>query len=203
MKIFKRILAIAIVAAVAFAPASAQVRFGVKAGVAINKLSFDKEILSTNNRAGFTGGVMTEIGIPVVGLCVDASLLYAHRNSEITDGSAQFKRDFIDIPINLKYKLSFLGSGNVFSPFITTGPDFSILLSKKEGTSEDGTSLTWKNKSFNTAWNIGFGFELMKHVQIAASYSFGLNKAIEKISGFSTNETSKDKYWTITAAYLF
>lgn len=202
MKFLKHFILIAIVAAFAAAPASAQVRFGVKAGMAINKLAFDKNTFNKDNRLGFTGGVMTEIGIPVVGLCVDASLLYAHRSGNIQGQDITFKRDFIDIPINIKYKLSLFGSGNVFAPFVTTGPDFSILLSKKNG---ESNGKTWKNKSFNTAWNLGFGFELFKHLQIAASYSFGFNKTIEKITGLSDIDAieGKDRCWTITAAYLF
>ncbi|MBR1543605.1 MAG: PorT family protein [Muribaculaceae bacterium] len=202
MKFFKHFLVIAIVAAISAAPASAQVRFGVKAGMAINKLAFNTSTFNKDNRLGFTGGVMTEIGVPIVGLCIDASLLYAHRSGDIKDGDIQFKRDFIDIPVNIKYKFSILGSGNIIAPFVTTGPDFSILLSKKNG--EDG-STTWKNKSFNTAWNIGLGLEIVKHVQIAASYSFGLNNTIEKITGLKDISAidGKDRCWTLTAAYLF
>ncbi len=202
MKFLKHFLVIAFVAAIATAPASAQVRFGVKAGMAINKLAFNTSTFNKDNRLGFTGGVMTEIGVPIVGLCIDASLLYAHRSGDIQDGDIQFKRDFIDIPINIKYKFSILGSGNIIAPFVTTGPDFSILLSKKNG--EDGGT-TWKNKSFNTAWNIGLGLEIVKHLQIAASYSFGLNNTIEKITGLKDISAidGKDRCWTLTAAYLF
>ena len=80
MKLVKRVIAVAVVALMAIAPAAAQVRFGVKAGVALNSIHFNKEIVNDitdgSNRAGFTGGVMAEVQVPIVGLCVDASLLY-------------------------------------------------------------------------------------------------------------------------------
>lgn len=205
MKSLMKFLTVALLAIVIVAPASSEVRFGIKAGMAMNKLSLSKNLsdnFNSENQTGFTGGIMTEFTLPVVGLCFDASVLYAHRSGKITGSeNVTFKRNYIDIPVNLKYKLSFFGSGNVFAPFVTTGPDFAIMF-KDNAETGDGT----KNTSFTTAWNFGFGVELLKHVQIAASYSLGLNKTLEKVigSGLSTQTLDgKDKCWTITAAYLF
>lgn len=83
MKIAKRIV-LMLLLAVAFAlPADAQIRFGVKAGLAINDLKFNKELVNSSNRKGFTGGVMAEFTVPVIGLGMDASLMYARRSFEI------------------------------------------------------------------------------------------------------------------------
>lgn len=62
--------------------ADAQFRFGLRAGVAVNSLHFNKSTFDASNRAGFTGGVMTEFTIPVVGVGFDASLMYVRRNQE-------------------------------------------------------------------------------------------------------------------------
>lgn len=212
MRHFKSIIALALAITFAFAvPANAQIRFGVKAGVAVNKLHFNKDVINDNfnseNRAGFTGGVMTEIGLPLTGLCVDASLLYAHRSGKITlknadgVGDESFKRDYIDIPINLKYKFSFLGTGNIIAPFLTTGPDLAILVSDKDGSFIDNKRTVW-------GWNFGFGVELLKHLQVAASYGCGLSKAVnDKIKDETGIDAvavgGKDHCWTISAAYLF
>jgi opacity protein-like surface antigen len=199
MKAIKRIFAIAIVAVLAISPAAAQVRFGVKAGVAINTLHFNEDAYKSNNRAGFTGGVMAEFQVPVVGLCFDASLLYAHRNAELkSNETVTYKRDYIDIPVNLKYKFGIVGVENVFDPFVFTGPDFAILMSDKDQSYA-------KNKTFNTSWNVGFGAEIFNHLQIAATYGLGLSKALDTIGLTSSGETvnGKDHCWTITAAYLF
>lgn len=205
MKLLKRVIAVAVVAVMAMAPAAAQVRFGVKAGVALSSLHFNKKILNDitdgDNRAGFTGGVMCEVQVPVVGLCVDGSLLYAHRSTELKGSSSNevFKRDYIDIPINLKYKFNIVGISNFFAPFVFTGPDFAILVGDKE---QNG----YKSKTLNTSWNVGLGAEILKHVQISATYGFGISKALEYV-GVSNNSNEgingKDRYWTVTAAYLF
>lgn len=79
MKKFRYVFIAIIMAMVCSAGAQAQFRFGLKAGAAINKLSFDKSVLASDNCAGFTGGVMVEFTVPVLNLGFDASVLYAQR----------------------------------------------------------------------------------------------------------------------------
>ena len=198
MKNIVRISIILVLAVVANATAQAQVRFGFKAGVTINELKWDKDIVSKDNRAGFTGGLMIEAGLPVVGLGIDASALYTHRENNLYLEETKLKRDYLDIPINVKYKLQIAVLSKIISPFVTTGPDFSLLL----GDDDKGD---FKTRKWNTSWNVGFGAELFRKVQIHANYGIGLTKAFEYL-GKEVNSKpvkGKDKYWTITAAYLF
>ena len=56
---------------------NAQFRFGIKAGLNLNKIDF-KNVANTfdgSNGTGYTAGVMTEFTIPVIGLGLDASLM--------------------------------------------------------------------------------------------------------------------------------
>lgn len=201
----KRITLIAIVAAIviaATATAHAQVRFGVKGGITLNELKWDKTIVSKDNRAGFTAGLMMEIGMPVVGLGIDASVLYAHRQDDMflqdEMQNMKLKRDYLDIPINVKYKIQIPVLCKIISPFVTTGPDFALML----GDTDKGD---FKTRKWNTSWNVGFGAELFRKVQIHANYGIGLTKAFEYIGKHvdSTPIKGKDKLWTITAAYMF
>ena len=71
MNIIRRgAIAVALLLAVA-GTASAQLRFGLRAGVQTNALHFDKSTFDSENRAGFTGGVMVEFLAPVLGVGVD------------------------------------------------------------------------------------------------------------------------------------
>ena len=94
MKIAKRIiLIVALIASVA--TAQAQFRFGVKAGVAINELKFNESAFNSGNRAGFTGGVMAEFTVPVIGVGCDASVMYARRSFEtVTDNTTSHKSNY-------------------------------------------------------------------------------------------------------------
>ena len=60
MRLFYKIALILLLAATATTTAQAQVRFGIKGGVTINELKWDKDIVSKDNRAGFTGGFMID-----------------------------------------------------------------------------------------------------------------------------------------------
>lgn len=198
MKRFVTIITIITLTIIATDSASAQFRFGVKGGITINELKWDKDIISSDNRAGFTGGLMIEIGLPVVGLGIDGSVLYTHRENELILEGEKLKRDYIDFPINVKYKLQLPVINKIFAPFVTTGPDFALLLS-------DSDKGDYKSRKWNTSWNVGFGAELFKKLQIHANYGIGISKAFEYINKEVDSKTveGKDKYWTITAAYLF
>ncbi len=177
-------------------------RFGVKAGVALNNLHFSKDAITDlkdkDNQAGFTGGVMAEFTIPVVNLGVDASLMYVHRPA-IENENGKMKRDYIEIPVNFKYKVSLPFVGDLITPYAFTGPSFAF----KTGKSEIKDFV--KSKKCDIAWNVGLGVELLKHVQVGASYGFGITKAVELMgaNNQSAGIDGKNRYWTITAAYLF
>lgn len=199
----KKIITLVLVIAAAFAvtiPASSQFRFGIKAGINVSSLHFDSKLFDDDNRAGFTGGVMAEFTVPLIGVGCDLSALYVRRNAKFMDanGVNTNNRDYIEIPLNLKYKLSLPAISHIFSPFITTGPSVAFLTSRKY------IEQAYKNHTCDFAWNFGIGFELIRKIQIAASYGLGINKAVETLSSTQTTSIDgKNRYWTVTAAYLF
>ena len=197
----RRITQIAIIVVLiitATSTAQSQVRFGVKGGITLNKLKWDKEVVSKDNRAGFTAGLMMEIGLPVVGLGIDASVLYAHREDDMYFEDVKLKRDYLDIPLNVKYKVQIPVLCKIITPFVTTGPDFALML----GDTDKGD---FKTRKWNTSWNVGFGVELFRKLQVHANYGIGITKAFKYIGKDVNSEPvqGKDKLWTITAAYMF
>lgn len=202
MKFIWKAMAVAMLALLGTQAAYSQFRFGIKAGVNLNQLHVSdlKSNFDQDNGCGFTGGIMTEFTVPVVGLCFDASLMYTHMsattsfddNTGNSVGEATAK-NFFNIPVNIKYRFGLIP---LVKPFIFTGPDFAF----KFGGKDD----VFKTKTFQCAWNVGVGFELFNHLQIAGSYGFGMNNVAKYIVPSTTNEFKlKNNYWTITAAYLF
>ncbi|MCM1111599.1 MAG: porin family protein [Clostridium sp.] len=194
-----------IFAAVAFVllaamPAAAQFKIGPRVGMNVNSLHFNKEVFNDDNRAGFTGGLMTEFTVPLVGIGLDASVMYVRRDAKWMEENTTInaKRDYIAIPVNLKYKLNVPAINHIVRPFLTTGPEFAFLTSGK------AINQAFRNKKTDISWNFGLGVELISHLQIAASYGIGLNKAVEAVSGATTvGIEGKNRYWTVTAAWLF
>lgn len=203
MNNFKRILVALVIAVTGIGAANAEFRFGIKAGVNVNDLSTNlKQSFDKNNRAGWTAGVMTEFQVPVIGIGFDVSLMYARLNSdpEIAGTTTDIEnKNFIQLPINLKYKLSIPMVDKIIAPYIFTGPDFSFKLDKN----------TWedvKTRTCQVAWNLGLGVQLFKHLQVGASYGFGLNNIVSKVTdkiNIPEDWNIKNNYWTVTAAYLF
>ncbi len=204
----RRMAVLAIAIMLGLGVAQAQFRFGIKAGVNINKLSISNLAgnFEESNRCGFTGGIMTEFQVPVVGLCLDASLMYSRMNSAVEwmettqDGGLKKEssgKNFFEIPVNIKYKFTLPVVGAFLKPYLYTGPSFAFKLG--------GNDDVFKTKTFQCAWNLGIGIELINHLQISGGYSFGMNNVADKVVGIETSDDFKVKnnYWTITAAYLF
>jgi len=207
IKSIKRIVAAIALIAASVIPASAQVSFGPKVGVAIDRLSFDKDFLSSDNRAGFTGGLMLEVMLPIANLGFDASVMYVHRTTDVLNsenapkGDAEYVsvgRDYVEIPINLKWKIGIPVVGRIITPYVFTGPSFAFLASKK-------IIQDYRSRSFDAAWNFGVGLQLFGKLQVGASYGLGMTKALKSIapSVQGANIEGKNKYWTVTAAWLF
>lgn len=200
MKSIKIAVIAAIVALCSVMPASAQFKIGPRLGMNVNSLHFDKSTFDSDNRAGFTGGLMAEFTVPLIGVGLDASVMYVRRDAKWAEANnvSTSHRDYIAIPVNLKYKLNIPAINHLVRPFVTTGPEFSFLTSRKRITE------AVYNKKSDFAWNFGIGVEFISHLQIAASYGLGINKAVELTGlGTSTDIDAKNRYWTLTAAWLF
>ena len=186
------------------------INFGIKAGMNVNKISLKDPLPSLTkpgNSTGWEAGVMAELNVPIVGLCFDASLMYARMNNSTEAGKLgteeldgkEFGKNFLQIPVNIKYKFQLPVVSNFLSPYIFTGPEFAFKLDKN-------TMEALKTHTCQVAWNIGLGLQFVNHLQIGASYGFGLNNLVSKFDnlGIQTADLkAKNNYWTVTAAYLF
>ena len=92
MKKLKWFLFVAVLLA---APAmQAQLRFGVKGGVNIASVKFNRDVIDSENITGFHIGPMIELMIPVAGLGVDAAVVYSQKGFGLNDKG--YRNDYID-----------------------------------------------------------------------------------------------------------
>ena len=189
------------------------VNFGVKAGMNVNKIRFNKDVLTDlePTSTGWEAGVMAEFNIPVISLCFDASLMYARMNNAqpdivigatnqttLLDGGKVYGKNFLEVPVNIKYKFQIPVVANIVKPYIFTGPSFAFKL-------DDKVLDYMKTHTCQVAWNVGLGVELINHLQIGASYGFGVNNILDYTDLDINTEKIKanNNYWTVTAAWLF
>lgn len=219
MKTFHKALLVALVAIFSFGYASADFRFGVKAGLSFNKLDYKlsgsqeiaDQLKDPSNQTGWMAGVMAEFTIPIINIGADASVLYAHQNVSASEEKYYGNKNFIDIPINLKWKIGIPVINKIISPIIYTGPDFLFALNKSKLDVVDVMYIK-DNKTCEVGWNVGIGVELLQHLQINAGYCFGLNEVANCLklsysSSYPNNDDwvlkAKKNYWTVSLAYLF
>ncbi len=189
------ILAVKLLVASA-AHAQLPVKFGVKGGLNITKVKFDKDIAKADNRTGFFIGPMAEFTVPIVGIGADIAVLYDQKNIEVND--TKEKLQFIDVPINLKYTL---GLGDLAGIYFATGPQFSFNVGDKKLFDAE----TYKMKSSNFSWNVGAGVKLINHIQVGYNYNIGLGKTAEVNSPLDPVKKIKMKNnaHQISVAYIF
>ncbi len=204
MKKAKHLIIIALMAIFACGSANAEFRFGVKAGLNIDKVHFSDAAANfdTSNRAGFTAGVMTEFTVPIVGVGADLSLMYTRMNTKAFNGSTETTgfNNFLEIPLNLKYKMNIPVVASIIKPMIFTGPTMALKLNKKE------LFQGFEQRTVQMGWNVGLGVELIKHLQISGGYTFGINNIAKTVAGNNLNIGNvkvRNNYWTVTAAWLF
>jgi hypothetical protein len=178
--------------------ASAQARFGIRGGITVGELRFDREFIGSDNRVGYCGGLLLDLNVPAIGVGFEVSAMYNHRNNRLTDDNQVYKRHYIDIPVYARYRLALQGLSHVFAPIIFTGPSFSILFS-------ENAPSNYKNSKTFLSWDVGAGADLFNHLRLTATYGIGISKAMSVINSEYTgrNVSGKDRHWTINAAYLF
>lgn len=189
MKKVVTVLFIAVCACVAL-PAQAQFfQMGIKGGANVSKISFNKE-----DRGGFFIGPMAEVTIPILGLGIDAALLYNQKGSKSDEFN--LKQSGLDIPVNLKWTF---GLGSMFGIYVAAGPDFFFNF-------KDDTYNVTKRKSM-VGMNFGAGLKLIKHLQVGVNYNIPLGNSGEvewrDVGDALKYRDYKIKTWQMSLAYMF
>ncbi len=180
--------------------ATAQLRYGFRFGGEFAAASLKNAAgYRLENRSGFSGGLALEYQVPVNGLAADIAVLYTRYNTRIAnpgeDNLHSFGRNFIEVPIHLKYKFWLHSTKDLFGPLVYTGPSFMMAV----GSKSDNPLST---KRFQPGWDVGIGFDIINFIQITGGYRFGLGNAVDAFSA-APDATLRTNGWNISATLLF
>lgn len=203
----KKIFTLVVLLAAMTFTAQAQVKFGVKGGLNLTNMRFDKDVVSKSNRAGFFIGPTVKFTLPVVGLGIDAAALYDQRSAKLDGVDETLKQKSIQIPVNVRYDF---GLGSTAGIYIFAGPQFGFAVGDKV-TNIISNVVDWRLKDSNLSANVGLGLMLLKHLQISANYNIALGTTGEfnVISDVASRTwdtvTGKTKAnaWQLSVAYYF
>ena len=186
--------------------ASAQFRWGLRAGTNFTKYQFKQDLIRVDQSAGFNAGVLGELMFPGIGFGIDFGLNYEMHGAKLHlgqrkiwassgYGNEQCNVHELQIPVNLRFKYTNLNGIEKFvAPFVYGGPVFTLTVGHSN----------LKAIEFPTGTvmlQCGLGAEIFEHYQISAGYYWGMTYEIRtrKLDNFS----ARPQGWLIGAAYLF
>ncbi|MBQ3806122.1 MAG: porin family protein [Prevotella sp.] len=194
--------------------AQAQVKFGVRAGANLVNMKLSGNFvnnLNKDNRAGFYLGPTVKFSVPIVGLSMDASLLYDQRSTMVTEeieGTVKEESMItrqLAIPLNVRYGW---GLGSVANVFLFAGPQVAFNFAKdKKSIFNSAADWSWKQSNFSV--NVGLGCTILSHVELKANYNIACGKTGEatvwNAAKTAALGTVKSKYnsWQLGMAYYF
>ncbi len=164
----------------AYGVSNAQIRIAPEVGVSFNKITYDPEIGSNSFKIGPRVGGMVDIGL-TDNLYLQPGITYVMKGNknEFAGAKTDITMHYLDVPINLMYKLGKPG-GNRF--FFGIGPNISYALSGKikydDATGfpdEDikfGSDST-ETKALDFGGNVNVGYELSNGLYARAYFNMG------------------------------
>ena len=198
----------------AVTPVAAQFNWGIKAGVnSAERPSNLGELKSAaKGEAGWFVGPMAKVTLPIVGLGVEANLLYSQTNTEV--GGETIKSKCVDLPVYLRYELSLPAVNKFLEPFVAAGPQWSWNVGDKTYSIADmmldggqQALSEYTLGSSNLSLNLGLGAVVLDHVQLHVNYNIALgstseySEPAEAALNFATK--SKTNTWQFSLAYIF
>ena len=185
MKKIVGLILLAVMALIAV-PAKSQIKFGIKGGLNISSVHFNKDLVRKDNVTGFN----------IMGVGFDAAILYSQKGIGVKS-EKDIKNDYIDVPVNLKWKFGL----PIIKGYLAAGPYVGFRVGGDKLWDIPGSvGDQLKAKSFNAGLNLGAGVELIKHLQVGFNYALGLT---DDYSASKLELNGKNRGWSITAAILF
>ena len=205
----KRIITLLVLAVAMTVTAQAQgIKFGVKGGLNITKMSFSKDIFDSKNKVGFFVGPTLKLSLPM-GFGADIAALYDERSADVeletsstvlpgenqSPTNETIKQKSIQVPVNLRYNI---GLSSVAGIYLAVGPQFGFPVADKVFKTEFGE---YRLKDANLSVNFGVGLTLMGHLEVGFTYNLAAGKSGEftSIKDIDTHNNA----WQISAAYFF
>lgn len=178
----------------------AQFRFGVKGGVNISKVKFNRDAFKPDNVTGFHVGPALEAMFGSLGL--DLALLYSQIGFDSEDETV--KNSYLEVPLNLKFKMGL----PLVKPFAAAGPyvGFRVAGDKIWHVKDhvDGVVKQFKAQSFGAGLNFTAGAEVLKFLQVGLTYSLGLTDDYKTLDmGDVDGYKGKPHTWKVSAVVFF
>lgn len=188
--------------------ASAQLRFGVKAGANFSSMPKSMGDFESSNLTAMHVGATAEFGVPFVPVFAEGSILFSQKGANIfrkdkEDNSTAIKENYLMIPLNAKLKLDILPTVRAM---LFVGPNFTYTLSNNFSDLKELDVNQLKEKKAQFGFQAGLGLEFFRSLQVTAQYDAPFGDSYEYTG---TNQLAKDFYnnkfktFSLSVAYYF
>jgi len=189
----KKLLAVSLVVLFAIS-ANAQFKLGITGGLNMASMS---GMDNTKSLLGFHAGLIADISLGPLG--VQPGVEFSQKGLKASEGDTKLSLNYIDVPVNLLYKIGLPGA----KILLLAGPNFGYGLSGKwsgGGESEDVKfgSEADQVKRMDLGLNLGGGVQFLK-LQGTISYTLGLTN----LSNVSGGDAVKNNVLKVSLAYFF
>lgn len=208
MKKFLVISSLSIAMLMAGITVNAQVRFGIRGEVGINKPSFNADVVKVENLNSYKVGPTVEFMFPADTWGIEAAVLYNNNRMNVNREKSlvqEVENHYIDIPVNLKYKFGLFLPVKVY---LAAGPYIQVLVDSEVITDSsdffDGFTDNLSSKNFEAGLNGGFGLEILRKIAVGAVYNVNLtdNYSVKKPEWNDAFNKKKGE-WALTATFYF
>ena len=204
----KRLVAlVAFLCAMTWSVQAQGLKFGVKGGLNISKMSFSKDVFDSDNKTGFYVGPTIKLSLPL-GFGLDIAALYDQRSTDVKSdakpsgttvavyaGDEKITQKSIQIPVNLRYNIGLAASAGIY---LAAGPQFGFPVGDKVYNTKVGE---YRLKDANLSINFGAGVYLLKHLEVGFTYNLAAGKSGE-FKNWDDVDTHNNA-WQIGAAIYF
>jgi len=178
-----------------FAFSSTAQKWGIKAGTNFSTLAIDDDGFDTERKFGVHLGAVAEFEI-FEKLAFEPGMFFSQKGTSYdVEGDYDSRMNYLDIPLNLKYKL-----GNFF---LQGGPLVGIGLNGTQNFGEEGDEDVKFGSGDNETKRLDMGLTLgagmnFNNFQVSANYGFGLRN-LSNIDDMSV----KNRVLSVSIGYYF
>lgn len=208
----KKVFSLALLALTVFfsipAHADEPLKIGVKAGLNVSDFHFSSEVFDKSNQTGWFIGPTVKFTLPIVGLGMDASVLYDYRSAKLNYATVEqtVKQQQLSIPVNLRYSIGLGGTANIF---FFGGPQIAFNVGDKDYQWNKSSNYALKNSNFSV--NLGFGVTALRYLQVSANYNIACGNtadvtwktATDAATSIFHKKSSRNSSWQLGIAYFF
>lgn len=198
----KRFLAIALIAAFAFAATAnvAKAQFGIKGGIYTTKLSNINKEFKFKDNIGYQAGILYSHHV-TPGFVVQPELLFINRTATIAPKQSmpgatneKIELQYLQIPLSIQYGFNLV----VVRPYVQAVPYISYAIGKNHNAG------SWDDLNrFTGGVGLGVGADLWKF-QVNVRYNWDISKVGEGEKGtYDGWKTSKQKGLEVSLAFIF